>query len=391
MPTTCPICGQPVQQLDQQELQRRVNQLAAPLILGEKQKLEDSFERRLETEKQKTEKFVEKRLAAELQRKLSQARKAGVAEAKQQFASRLADAEKRASDLELKFQQKLEAARTDIKLKLEKQNTAVVTQAVKAAEKRFDKSEAEREKERLRFETDRSRLQDQLEKLSRKLDAQSGDELGEEGERDLTVLLRQSFPGDRVERIRKGVKGADVVHSVMNGATLCGRIIYESKNVSQWSNAFIAQAKKYQTQYETPHVIVVSNVFPGKHKSMCICDGIPVVSLRTAVPLATIMRDGIIEIGQLRTSDVARDEKSKELFEYILSDKFGTRFGEVADSIEGLREQQRKERTWHENAWEARSKIHDRLDSRHGEITAQIRAITNREARIIQLAAKASL
>jgi hypothetical protein len=114
-----------------------------------------------------------------------------------------------------------------------------------------------------------------------------------------------------------------------------------------------------------------------------------VVSLRTAIPLATIIRDGIVEIAQLRVSDIARDEKSKELFDYIISDKFGTRFKEIAQAVDNLRDQQRKERTWHENSWESRTKLHDQLDSRHREITAQIRAITNREARLLQLTAKA--
>jgi Uncharacterized protein conserved in bacteria (DUF2130) len=64
------------------------------------------------------------------------------------------------------------------------------------------------------------------------------------------------FPNDKIERIGRGVKGADIVHEVMDGAKAAGRVIYESKNTSIWQNGFIAQAKKYQTQYETPHVLV---------------------------------------------------------------------------------------------------------------------------------------
>ena len=390
MPKPCPLCGQPVQNLDEDELQRRLSHLAVPLVRQEKQRLEESFEERIESEKQKAEKAAEKRLSAEWQQKANQIRKAAVEQAEKSLNARIAAAEKKAAESEAKMAERIEAARLEIQRKFEKQNTAAVQQAVRDAQKRFEKSEADREKERLKFEADRTRLQDQLEKLGRKLEAQSGEELGEDGERDLAVLLRQAFPGDRIERIKKGVKGADIIHSVMEGAKLCGRIVYESKNVSQWSNAFIAQAKKYQTQYETPHVVVVSNVFPNKQKSMCICDEIPVVSLRTAVPLATIIREAILEISRLKVTDFARDEKSRELFEYIISDKFGTRFREITETIENLRDQQRKERTWHENAWENRSKLHDRLDSRQNEIAAQIRSITNREPRVLQIAAKAS-
>lgn len=389
MPTTCPICGQPVQKLDEEELQNRVAKLASPLIRQKEKLLEQTFEDRLETERRDIRLAAEKKLKTEYQAKLIQERKAGSAEAEKILGAKLAEAQKRASEAERKVNERIEAARIDLQRKLEKQNTAIIQQAVRDAEKRFENSEKDKEKERLRFESEKTRLQDQLAKLSRKLESQSGEELGEEGERDLAVLLKQAFLGDRIERISRGVKGADIIHSIMDGARLCGTIIYESKNVSTWNNAFVSQAKKYQTQYETPYVVIVSTVFPNKQKSMCICDGIPVVSLRTAIPLATVIRSGILEISQLKVSDVARDEKSKELFDYVIGDKFGTRFREIAESIEGLREQQRKERTWHENAWESRTTLHERLDSRHREISAQVRSITNREPRVIRLAAKA--
>lgn len=389
MPTTCPVCGQPVLKLDAEELQQRVSELATPLVREEKERLQHAFDQRIETEKRKLEVEAEKRLRSEYEKKLLQERKAGLAEAEKIFGTQLAEAQKKVSEGERKFNERVEAARTELQRKLEKQSTAAVQRAVKDAEKRFEKSEDEKEKDRLRFEAEKTRLQNELEKLSRKLESQSGEELGEEGERDLVVLLRQAFQGDRIERIGRGVKGADIIHQIMEGTKLCGTIIYESKNVSNWNNSFVNQAKKYQTQYETPHVVIVSTVFPNRQKSMCICEGIPVVSLRTAIPLATIIRDGIIQISHLKVSDVARDEKSKELFDYIISDRFGTRFKEIADAIEDLQDQQRKERTWHENAWESRTKLHDRLESRHREIGTHIRSITDREARIIRLAAKA--
>ena len=373
MATICPVCGQTVQKLDAEELQKRVSELASPLLQEEKERLDQEFGVRVEAEKQKARLAAEKRLKSEYDAKLAQERKVALAGA------------------ERKFEEKFAEERADMQRKLQKQNTTAIQQAVRNAEKRFEKSEADKEKERLRFETEKTRLQDQLEKLSRKLESQSAEELGEDGERDLALLLKQAFQaeGDRIERIGRGVKGADIVHYVMDGARLCGTIIYESKNVLNWSNSFVAQAKKYQTQYETPHVVIVSSVFPHKQKSMCICEGIPVVTLRTAIPLATIIRDGIREIAKLKVSDIARDEKSRDLFDYIISDKFGTRFKEIADAIEHLRDHQRKERTWHENTWESRTKLHDRLDSRHREISAQIRSITNREAQVIRLAAKA--
>ena len=97
-----------------------------------------------------------------------------------------------------------------------------------------------------------------------------------------------------------------------------------------------------------------------------------------AVPLAAVIREGVIDIAKLRLSGKFRDEKSQELFEYIVGDKFCTRFREMAEGVASLREQQQKERTWHENAWQAEAKIHERIENRHREVDAQIRAIVRR-------------
>src|SRR5260370_7974788 len=102
-----------------------------------------------------------------------------------------------------------------------------------------------------------------------------------------------------------------------------------------------------------------------------------------AVALATVIRDGLVEIGRLRLTGAARETKAQELFDYIVSDKFRTRFGEVAESVASLREHQQKERDWHENTWETESKRHDRIDSRPREIDVHFRAITTGEVRPI--------
>jgi len=171
------------------------------------------------------------------------------------------------------------------------------------------------------------------------------------------------------------------VHEVREGARTAGRIIYESKNTLSWQNDFITQAKKYKTQYETPHVIIVTRVFPSKSKGLCVVKEIPIVDKRMAVALACVIREGIIEIAKLHVSGQSSDEKSQELYRYIASDKFTTRFKEIADCVASLREQQHKERIWHENAWQIGSKTHERMEGRHREVEAQIRAIVRGNSR----------
>lgn len=401
MPSKCPLCSQPLPEaINANELQDRIQKLASPVLAVERKKLSEEFETQLVAEReiarQRAERQFQQQLRAAKERaqraeenkekKLQRLQKdyskrlAAETEKAKQDAERgvkkqLQDAEKRTKDADDRRQKAVEQARTEVEHRLEKEVARTVRVTTRENEAKLDKLQSERERDKLRYEANSAKLQGQLDDLSRKLEKQSGEQLGAEAELDLFTELKHEFSKDRIERIGRGVKGADIVHEVMDGTKVVGRIIYESKNTSIWQNGFIAQAKKYQTQYETPHVLVVTRAFPSKHKGLCVVREIPVVERRTAVALATIIREGVIEIAKLRLSGTFHDEKSQELFEYIVGDKFCTRFREMAENIGSLREQQQKERTWHENAWQVESKIHERIEGRHREVDAQIRAI----------------
>jgi hypothetical protein len=121
--------------------------------------------------------------------------------------------------------------------------------------------------------------------------------------------------------------------------------------------------------------MVVTRVFPSKHKGFCVVKDIPVVEPRMAIALATVIREGIIEIAKLTLSGNSRDGKSHELYEYIVGDRFCTRFRELAEGVDSLRMQQQAAKRWHENAWQTETKIHEQIASRHREVDAHIRAI----------------
>lgn len=412
----CPLCGQSLPEaISHDKLQLRLQRLTSPVLNAEKKKLKDEFEAQLiadrEMARQKAERQVArelstakeraqraegekeqelKRLKKDYSERLARESQGARREAEKEVRKQLLDAEKRAKDADDRRRKDVEQARKESEARLQKEVEHAARLSTRENEGRVEKVQAEREKDKLRHEAERARLQGKLDELSRKLDNQSGEQLGAEAELDLLTELRRTFSNDKIDRIGRGVKGADIVHEIVDGEKIVGRIVYESKNTGDWHNSFIAQAKKYKTQYETPHVMVVTRVFPSKQKGFCVMKEIPIIERRGAVPLATIIREGIIDIARLRLSGRSRDEKSQELYEYIVGDKFGTRFREIVDGVSSLREQQQKERTWHENTWQAESKIHERIENRHREVDAQIRAIVRRgsEGRAPRLAAE---
>lgn len=388
----CPLCGQPLPKgVHRHELDSRIEKLALPAVAAEKKRLQREYSAQLAAERERATLRAEKRVQQELRQ--AEAR-AGRAENEKEkirttYEDRLLAVQKTAR----------QAAERDVRREFEERVRKEVAQAVRSSNAegaaKLEKVENERHKDKMRHAAEKARLQGQLQDLTRRFEARSQERVGSEAEIDLYAQLNQSFrcEGDKIERIGRGVRGADIVHVVMDGTKIAGRIIYESKDTLDWSHGWITKAKQYQTQYETPHVVIVSRVFPGKQKGLCVEKGIPVVDRNMAISLATVIREAVIDIARLRLTEGDRDERSQELFDYIVGDKFVARFREIAEGIALLRSQQQKERTWHENTWEAESKIHARIDGCHRELGAQIKAIVagTSDGRALKLPAKAEL
>lgn len=412
----CPVCGQTLPEaITQVRIDSCLQRLAFPALAQERKRLRGEFESQLESERERARQQAAKQLrreisdanrraeraeaqstaklakqAAEFDRKLRV--ETGTVKRKLQAQSRgeIKAALKRADDAEAEAAKKLERAESQTEQRLRKEMAQTVRMATSDNERKLEKLQDEREKERLRHDAESARLQGQLDNLSRKLEKQTGEQFGEEGELDLVAHLKGAFPSDRIERIGRGTRGADIVQHVMDGGSSVGRIVYENKNVkvTAWSNKFVSQAEKYRAQYETPYVMIVSRAFPKKEKDFCVAREIPVVRPRMAVALATVMHEGIITIGRLRLAGAGRDKKAQQLLDYLISDRFSTRFKGIAEGVDTLRELQRKERNWHENAWENQSSIHDRLDKQHREIDSQLKT-TLMTRRPVAVAARA--
>jgi len=390
MPNKCPLCGQPLPKgVHQHELGTRLKKLASPVLAQERKRMQDDYETQLTVERKR----AARRAKEEVQQELREAKaRAGRAEQDKQkirteYEERLSAARKTAR----------QAAERDVRREFEDRVRKEVVKAVRSSTSesaaKLEKLESDRQKDNMRHVAEKARLQGQLQDLTRRFEARSGERIGSEAEIDLYDQLDRAFrgEGDKIDRIGRGVSGADIVHVVMDGTKIAGRIIYESKDTLDWSHGWITKAKHYQSQYETPHVLIVTRAFPGKQKGLCVEKGIPVIERRIAISLATVIREAVIEIARLKLTDSARDEKSQELFDYIVGDKFVTRFREIAEGVASLRNQQQKERSWHENAWEAESKVHARMDGCHRELGAQIRAIVGgaSNGKALRLAAKA--
>jgi len=325
----CALCGQPLPEtLTQIEIDSRLQRLSTPVLAEERRRLQKEFEHQLVDERERARRRAEKNLrrdiyaanrraktaeaetasqlkkqAAEFDRKVRSERQRARREVESEFKGEIKAVLKRAIDAEAEAKKNIERTRKQTEQRLRAEMNQTVRNATRENELRLEKLQTDRERERLRHGVEAARLHGQLDNMSRKLEQQSGERLGEEGELDLVVELNRAFPSDRIERIGRGKKGADIIQHVFDGVNAVGRIVYENKNVkvTGWSQKFVAQADKYCALYETPYVMIVSRAFPKKEKDFCVVHEIPIVRPSMAVALARVMREGIVAIGRLRS------------------------------------------------------------------------------------------
>ena len=85
------------------------------------------------------------------------------------------------------------------------------------------------------------------EDLRRKLEQGSQQLQGEVLELEIEHTLTDSFRHDRIEEVKKGVRGADLLQTVCTpSGQVCGRIIWEAKRAENWSEAWLQKLKDDQ-------------------------------------------------------------------------------------------------------------------------------------------------
>lgn len=409
----CPLCNQPLPRgLELRSLRARLDKLTSRALAREKSRIRAELADEFDTELESCEKAIRKQAAqqarvelgrklvavaqeaerirrekAALERRMEAAIEAAERDAARKASARVKDelarirreaaaAERRAAAAERRRREEIWRVQEEADHAIRRAESRAARLAAKESHAEMERLKVARERERARYEVETARLQRTVEALSRKLERQTSQQRGDEAEVDLFAALKSEFPEDRIERVGKGVKGADVIHRVMVNSREVGRIVFESKNVSNWQNTFLSKARRCQSQYSTPYVVIVTRAFPRNRRGFCVVRGVPIVEPSMAVALASILRGAIAEIGELRVASGGRDDRAKQLMTYILSDEFRTRFEQVAESVASLRELQDKERDWHENTWQKQADLFDELESRRREIGTRIKNIT---------------
>ena len=254
---------------------------------------------------------------------------------------KLAEAQKAQAEL-IKKTRELDDAKRELDLTVEKrvqENLETVrSKAVQDAEESLKLKVAEKE------QTIAS-MGKQIEDLKRKAEQGSQQLQGEVQELELETLLRAKFPFDAINPVPKGEFGGDVLQRVVSpGGQPCGIILWESKRTRNWSDGWLTKLRDDQRAAKADLSIIVSQALPKDIETFDVRDGVWIVHPRCTVPVATMLRDSLIQVNTARQISVGQQTKTELIYQYLTGPRFRQRVEAIVEAFSSMQEDLDKER-----------------------------------------------
>jgi hypothetical protein len=209
--------------------------------------------------------------------------------------------------------------------------------------------------EKQHSDLEKAELQKKLEDVNAKLleaqqkGSQGSQQLqGEVLEVALEEQLRQAFPVDTFEEVRKGARGADVVQRVTTRTLqLAGTILWEAKRAREWGRDWPAKLKADMRAAGADIGILVTTTLPAALPAAHLFglhEDVWVSSWGAAIPLAGALRERILEVHKQRAISAGKGEKMEALYDYLTSPQFAQKLRAVYGTFRAMQEDLQKER-----------------------------------------------
>jgi hypothetical protein len=264
---------------------------------------------------------------------------------------KLAEAQKAQADL-IRQKRELDDAKRELELTVQKrvQDGLSVTreQAKKEAEEGLKLKVMEKEQTIASMQT-------QIEELKRRAEQGSQQLQGEVQELELEAVLRTKFPRDTIEPVPKGEFGGDALQRVMGPlGQQCGTILWESKRTKNWSDGWLAKLRDDQRTAKAEIAVIVSQTLPKGVESFDLIEGVWVTESRCAIPVATALRQSLIELSGSRLASEGQQTKTEMVYQYLTGPRFRHRVEAIVEKFTDMQSDLERERKTMTRLWAKR-------------------------------------
>lgn len=326
----------------QTELTDKVSEGIASGVASQKRELAEQIRRELNNKLQAENADQIKAMQQELAEKSTQLRELNKARSDIERLKREKDELREATEAEM--QKKLSATLNEEREKMRR--NADEHAAMKLAER----------------ETVINQLKHQLQEAQRKAEQGSMQIQGEVQELAIEEWLRNSFPLDTIDEIRKGARGADCVQ-IVNTLTAqnCGSIYYESKRTKDFQPAWIEKFKTDLRDNGANIGVIVTEAMPKDMQRMGLRDGIWVCSFSEFKGLCVALRESVVQLNMAVATQHNRGDKMTMLYDYLTSNEFKLQIEAITEGFTQMQTDLAAEKRALASAWKKREKQLDKV------------------------------
>ncbi|WP_187887577.1 DUF2130 domain-containing protein [Helicobacter pylori] len=221
------------------------------------------------------------------------------------------------------------------------------------------------EKNELKFKQQEEQLEmlrNELKNAQRKAELSSQQFQGEVQELAIEEFLRQKFPLDSVEEIKKGQRGGDCIQVVHTREFQnCGKIYYESKRTKEFQKAWVEKLKNDMREIGADVGVIVSEALPKEMERMGLFEGVWVCSFEEFKGLSAVLREGVIQVSLAKKSQENKGDKVDLLYHYLTSSEFSMQVNAIIEGFEQLRADLESEKRAMARIWKSREKQIDKV------------------------------
>ncbi|MCE2655853.1 MAG: DUF2130 domain-containing protein [Sediminibacterium sp.] len=274
------------------------------------------------------------------------------------------------AELEIELQRKLNTERESLKAQIQKEEAERLS--LKDQEHTLKVKELEKKLE------DQQKLADEM---RRKAEQGSMQMQGEVQELLLEELLKSSFPFDQISEVGKGVRGADCIQTVRNNlGQEAGKIIYESKRTTAFSQEWIEKLKADMRSQGADIAVIVTQTFPKDMDRFGEKDGVYICSFQEVKSVALLLRNAILKIYDTKKNQVNKGDKMSLLYDYLTGNEFGEQWKAVGEGFRQMRQSIQRERDAMEKLWKSREKQLEKVLLNAMHIKGSIEGIAGADA-----------
>jgi hypothetical protein len=354
---TCPSCGhnfnteQALSQHIEERLRKKYNQefktIKADLIKASEEK-ELELKKQLAAERLKLQEDLKKKVGEDYELQIKSINEDLEKKNKE-------NRELKTKELEmLKREKELRNREEEMELNLQKKLIERSSEIEEAARKKAGEEIQMKMKEK---DMQLQSMKDQLEIMNRKAEQGSMQLQGEAQELILEELLKTTFPFDLIEEVGKGVRGADVIHTVRNNfGKECGRIVYESKRTKAFSDSWIDKIKNDLRGQNADLAVIVTETMPKELDRFGVKEGVWVCTFQEIKSVSMILRDSLLKIHSVRVSQENKGDKMQMLYDYLTGREFRQQVEAIVEGFTSLKDGLENEKKVTQKLWKEREK-----------------------------------